>query len=319
VTIVTAQPKSLVSITRGEDSPDALQYSLLKLGRTDVVAAFASRLARQIRSDLDVASTPAQWITTDNMFCQYPRIASYQLARQVAHELGFPIVAPQSGFRFKAVPNYAALSCEVRHNAVRDFALTFDTSSLAGKHVILIDDCMVSGAVLAHVTGMLREGGVAAVYPYVVARIDGLGAGKFEDECNRRALAGGEQEVLLASLCDPRAVFTTRLSFYFFELSESAFIMVLDRLPPVSKLNLYAGFIRLAAQYPDRFSLLADRLGSDLSRRVPAVAHLDTVCVGLIERQLDGVLGRMGYRATLEAAGEILDTIVGVLRRAETG
>jgi ComF family protein len=82
-------------------------------------------------------------------------------------------VARRRLLRVRATPHQRLVSAEERKANVHGaFAMRPGVTDLKGKHVLLVDDIMTSGATVAECTRVLKKAGAAAVYVAVVATAD---------------------------------------------------------------------------------------------------------------------------------------------------
>lgn len=90
-----------------------------------------------------------------------------EIARHLSRRLGIPM-DPHACRRLRDTPPQATLKLPDRAANLRN-AFACDTS-LAGKHVALLDDVMTSGASLGELAKAVRKQGAAKVSAWVVAR-----------------------------------------------------------------------------------------------------------------------------------------------------
>ncbi len=122
------------------------------------------------------------WVAENSLVAAVP-LHRWRLAARGYNQAGLlaGAIANQSGAHFdpdllvrvKATPRTKGLSRAARRrNAGGAFSLAGDGKArIAGRHVILVDDVMTSGATASAAAGVLKRGGAAGVTVLVFARV----------------------------------------------------------------------------------------------------------------------------------------------------
>lgn len=140
----------------------------LKFGhRLELAAALGALLAARARA-LDLAG--ALMVPVPLAFERQSQRGfnqALEIARVAARELHLPL-APAALLRVKHAPPQETLTLAARRQNVRGaFAVA---GAVAGRHVVVVDDVMTSGATLNEVARVLKTAGAARVTNLVVAR-----------------------------------------------------------------------------------------------------------------------------------------------------
>ncbi len=143
-----------------------------------LVDFFAAALAAAVAAKLcGAADQPGNLKTADMTLVALP-LANRRLAERgfnqsalIADRLGRILgiaVAHQTMLRIRDTPPQAGLSRQARLKNVRG---AFDCAQpIAGKHIVLIDDVLTTGATLSEAAKVLKKAGAATVHAWVVAR-----------------------------------------------------------------------------------------------------------------------------------------------------
>ena len=90
-----------------------------------------------------------------------------EIARPLARDLDLPLM-PSLLHKIRATPSQRTLSREERlRNVVKSFAAE---PAVSGRHILLLDDVMSTGATLRHAAASLLEQGAASVFIAVLGR-----------------------------------------------------------------------------------------------------------------------------------------------------
>jgi len=111
------------------------------------------------------------------------------LARAIARRRGIPVLRALTRTRFTLTQ--AGLSNRQRRgNVAAAFRCRRSAGNLTGKHVLLIDDVMTTGATAAACARVLKQAGAARVVLATVARVD-----RRFDGAGAEAAAGGGEDL----------------------------------------------------------------------------------------------------------------------------
>ena len=91
---------------------------------------------------------------------------AYEIGREIGKRCGLPVAVPAS--RIRPTQSQSGLSAAARHSNVRGaFRLR---GHLTGRHPLIIDDVISTGATCNQLAGVLLEGGADKVSVLTVAR-----------------------------------------------------------------------------------------------------------------------------------------------------
>jgi ComF family protein len=79
-------------------------------------------------------------------------------------------LAPTTLMRLRSTESQAGLTPRQRRNNVRGAFKVFDPSAIAGKHILLVDDILTTGATARAAAQSLMKAGAASVYVATLAR-----------------------------------------------------------------------------------------------------------------------------------------------------
>jgi ComF family protein len=92
------------------------------------------------------------------------------IARQISRDCGKPVV--RAVRRVRHTPSQTRLTIQMRRDNVRNAFKLIHPGAIRGKHVVVIDDVMTTGATLQTVAGTLRAGRPASLSAIVLAVAD---------------------------------------------------------------------------------------------------------------------------------------------------
>jgi hypothetical protein len=226
----------------------AIAYSNLKFGSYTEVQSGAADITTSLTSDLAAAirKEPQKWCVLSigtHLGYGLP-CAAILLANAVASRIGVErTTIPLGGSNRESLPSkkYEELSSKED----RSFVLNQEIErgafpNLAGKQVILIDDCYVSGNFIETVSTQALLHGASCVVPLVLHRFDALGDHSFESVVNLAGLKGSKSTFLKTLWSDQKTSITTRLVTLTASLSEEEVVNLLSSLPPFAALNFLA-------------------------------------------------------------------------------
>ena len=165
--------------------------SSIKLGRSAEINAAARRLADAIRSTQPLAISKNEFVVVASEG-RYPIVARTLAQRvsegRISHWL--PLLRtckdPVEGQRCFQHRD----TLESRQKSLQPLTILPEAArEISGKRVLVVDDSVVSGAVLEALEVSLRPHGITAFQPYVVAIIDSQGNYAFESQVNRASTA----------------------------------------------------------------------------------------------------------------------------------
>ncbi len=144
----------------------------------------AAELADRLLARLAIAGGLPEWLTGADVLVPVPLHVSRQVdrgfnqadvvARHLGRRLDVPVARPAR--RVRATDSQATLSSRAkRHLNLRDaFALT-DPAAIRGRHVVVVDDVLTTGATLRSLAKALRPAGPASLTAVTLCVADGKG------------------------------------------------------------------------------------------------------------------------------------------------
>jgi ComF family protein len=160
---------------RMRDAIHALKYDRLhplapRLGR--MLALAISQLAADAPADMLVIPVPLHRSKhAQRGFNQARSLATHAIDALCALHPGWRLtLAPSAVIRLRATESQARLTPRQRRANVRGAFMIADPRSVAGKHILVIDDIFTTGATVRSVARELRRAGAASVWAATLAR-----------------------------------------------------------------------------------------------------------------------------------------------------
>lgn len=310
-----APPHWLYYVKVGSEEEDRIgkPCSYLKMGRFEEVKYYSAQMTEKIRQSIGerLEKETGEWVIGNIGGTGIPNDA-YLLAREVAKQLNLPHILMQTRKRGDPalIDRYTSLRSSEERKLTVEGTLGIrdvDIHLIQGKKVILIDDALVAGVLVAEAEKVLLKAGAKFVAPYFVAVFDGLGDHEFENRMNRKALARDPIGVMSSVLNDERSAYTTALLKFCFELNPADFASLLDKMTLSAKLNLYLYSVEFFSQRsPQTADLLVDQIEKETGVRFPASSFLRQIRSKSFFDGVGAIIRERGYRIKVEDAKEIL-------------
>jgi hypothetical protein len=187
-----------------------------------------------------------------------------------------------------------------------------------GRRIILIEDAVVTGTLLWHVTTKLKQSGAVQILPFVLLEVDSRGDSAFEDRLNRQAYYLDGTAALIDVLNAEGAIYTTRLVYLTFEHACQDFQKLLDYLSPEAKLNLYL----CANEYfgfrpPENMDLIAEALRHDFGIAFPGAEQQRLGASEPFFNAVLNILEAYQYRVPADIAPSVCGRIIAAMKQAE--
>jgi competence protein ComFC len=139
------------------------------------LSALARPMAAQMAAYLEVEALPVDIVVPVPLFGRRQRLRGYNqsalLAREVGRLLGLPLAEGGLARRRDTPPQARSVDADARRRNVAG-AFAGDRRQMEGRHVLLVDDVMTTGATLDACAQALCQAGAASVWALTFARED---------------------------------------------------------------------------------------------------------------------------------------------------
>ncbi|KAL3817262.1 hypothetical protein ACHAXA_007116 [Cyclostephanos tholiformis] len=176
--------------------------------------------------------------------------------------------------------DYALMNKESRIDAMDSTQLDIDTSNLRGKHLVVLDDCIITGAHLNNISRHLRNSGVARITYLVIVSVNSNGHDQSttsaEDYLNHNYVNSLDRWLEVTNAPDGGPLSARSLK-YFLTSGESRDekLGVLARLRREALLEMHHGAIadEIASSFKDQMEDIERQLTANENERRDCVAR----------------------------------------------